>query len=167
MEQHYKITAKWEGKKFAGIDLSCNYDEQHSKRTYRISMNGYIDKFLIKYGHPRPRKPQLSPNKHCEMTYGAKEQLTPQEDKSPPLDNEVTKRIQGIFGELLYYTRTLDNKLLVGLSAIFAQQAAATQYMNEAINQLLDYSATYTANGILYRSSNMVLCDHSDAVFHK
>ena len=100
------------------------------------------------------------------MTYGAKEQLTPQEDKSPPLDNEVTKRIQGIFGELLYYTRTLDNKLLVGLSAIFSQQAAATQYMNEAINQLLDYSATYTANGILYRSSNMVLCDHYDAVFH-
>ena len=38
--------------------------------------------------------------------------------------------------------------------------------MNEAISQLLNYSATYPANGILYCSSNMVLCALSDAGFH-
>ena len=43
---------------------------------------------------------------------------------------------------LLYYPRAMDNKLLVGLSAIVSQQAAATQRTNEAINKILDYCAT-------------------------
>ena len=123
-------------------------------------MNGYIYKLFIKYGHPRPRKPQLSPHKHREVTYGSKEQLPPEEDTSPVIFNEGTKCIQGIVGALLYYVIALDNKLLVSLSAIGAQKAAATQCTNEAINQIIDYSATYPTNGILYRSSNMVLCDH-------
>ena len=37
--------------------------------------------------------------------------------------------------------------------------------MNKAIHQLLDYCTTYPDNGILYRSSNMVLAAHSDAGF--
>ena len=59
LEQQYNITAYWEGKEFSGIDLECNYTEQHYRRTFRISMNGYMEKLLIKYGHPRPRKPQI------------------------------------------------------------------------------------------------------------
>ena len=101
IEQNYDIVADWEGKKFAGIDLACNYDEQHVKRTFHISMNGYIYKELMKYGDSLPRKSQLSPHKHREVTYGAKEQLTPEEYKSPPLDKEGTNRIQGIIGVLL------------------------------------------------------------------
>ena len=62
----------------------------------------------------------------------------------------------------------MDNKLLVGLSSIGAQQAAPTKCTNEAINQLLnyDYSAIYPACGILYRSRNMVLWAHSDAGYY-
>ena len=56
--------------------------------------------------------------------------------------------------------------LLVGLSSIGDQQAVATERTNEAINQLLDYSAIYPVDGILYRSSDMVLCAHSDTGFH-
>ena len=100
------------------------------------------------------------------MIYGAKEQLTPEYNNSPPLDNQGTRHIQGIVGTLLYYGRAVDNKLLVGLSYIGSQQAASTEQTKEAINQLLDYCATYPANGILYRSRNMVLCAHSDAGFH-
>ena len=101
-------------------------------------MNTYIDKLIIKYGHPQPRKPQLSPHKHREVTYGSKEQLTPEKDTSQALDNKGNKRIQSIVGALLYYARAVDNKLLVSLSAIGAQQAASTQRTNKAINQLLD-----------------------------
>ena len=64
-------------------------------------MNGYIDKLLIKYRHSRPSKAKLPPHKHCEVTYGAKEQLTLEEYKSQPLDKEGTKLIQGIVGALL------------------------------------------------------------------
>ena len=150
LEQHYEVTVEWYRKKFAGIDLAWNYDEQHSKRTCRISMNGYIDKLLMKYGHSQPHKLQLSPHKHFVVTYGAKEQLTHEEDKSTPLDNEGTKHIHVIVGELIYYAREVDNKLLVGLSAIGAQEATATKCTNEAINQLLYYSDAYPADGILY-----------------
>ena len=100
------------------------------------------------------------------MIYGAKEQLSPEDDTTQPLDIQGTKRVQGIFGALLYYARAVDNKLLVGLSSIGSQQAAATQRTNEAIDQILDYCATYPSDGILYRSSDMVLCAHSDAGFH-
>ena len=37
----------------------------------------------------------------------------------------------------------VNNKLLVALSAIEAQQAAETEDTEEAIEQLLDYVATY------------------------
>ena len=60
----------------------------------------------------------------------------------------------------------MDNKLLVSLSAIRSQQSSATQRTNEAINQILDYCATYPSDGIFYRSSDMVLCAHSDSGFH-
>ena len=129
-------------------------------------MDGYITRVLLKYGKPRPSKPQRSPHKHREVIYGAKEQLTPEDDTTPPLDIQGTKRVQGIVGALLYYARAVDNKLLVGLSAIGSQQAAVTQRTNDAINQIRDYCATYPADGILYRSSDMVLCANSDAGFH-
>ena len=77
-----------------------------------------------------------------------------------------SKRVHRIVGALLYYARAVDKKLLVGLSAIGAQQASATQRTSAAINQILDYCATYPADGILYRSSNMVLCAHSDSGLH-
>ena len=100
------------------------------------------------------------------MIYGAKEQLAPEDDTTLPLESQGTKRVQVIVGALLYYARAVDNKLLVGLSAIGSQQAAATQSTNEAIDQILYYWATYPSGGIIYRSSDMVLCAHSDAGFH-
>ena len=45
-------------------------------------------------------------------------------------------------------------------------KAAATRCTKEAINQILNYCATYPADGILYRSSDMVLCAYSDAGLH-
>ena len=100
------------------------------------------------------------------MIYSAKEQLAPEYDTTPPLDSQGTKRVQGIVSALLYYARAVDSKLLFGLSAIGSQQAYATQRTNEAIDQILDYCATYPLDGILYGSSDIVLCAHSDAGFH-
>ena len=80
--------------------------------------------------------------------------------------SQVKKRDQGIVGALLYYAQDVDNNLLVGLSAIGSQQASVTQRTNEAINQILDYCATYPSDGILYRSSDMILCAYYDAGFH-
>ena len=115
LELNYEITTDWEGTKFAGINLAWDYNSRHANRTCRISMDGYIAKNLLKYGHPIPKKPQLSPHKHRGVIYGAKEQLNTEDDTTPPLDSQDTKRIQGIVGALLYYARAVGNKLLVSL----------------------------------------------------
>ena len=166
LEDRYTLTMDWEGRKFAGIDLDWNYASNQTKRTCQLSMHGCIDKLLIKYNHTIPTKPQLSPHCHREIVYEAKEQLTQEEDTSPTLDAAGIKCVQAIVGALLYYARVLDKKLLVALSTIRGQQAAATEKTNEAINQLLDYCATYPKDGIVYRSRDMIICAHSDAGFH-
>ena len=166
LEMDYEITTDWEGTKFANIDLAWNYHARHANRTCRISMKGYIAKVLFKYGHPFPNKPQFSLQKHREISYGAKEQLAPEDDTSTLLDSQGTKRVQDIVGALFYYAPAVDNKLLVGLSAIGSHQVSATQRTSEAIDQILDYCTTYPDDNIIYRSSNMVLCAHYDAGFH-
>ena len=103
LEHNYEITTDWEGPKFSGIDLASDYNVRHANRIFRISMDGYITRVILKYGNPCPSKPQLSPHKHREVIYGAKEQLNPEDDPSLPLDNQGTKRVQGIVGAPLYY----------------------------------------------------------------
>ena len=61
--------------------------------------------------------------------------------------------------------REVNNKLLGALSAIGAQQAAATENAAAAVEQLLDYVATYSNDGILFRNINMILGVHADAAF--
>ena len=65
----------------------------------------------------------------------------------------------------MYYARAVNNKLLVALSDIFAQQAAATKATAAVIKQLLYHVATYPNEEIVYRASYMVLAANSDARF--
>jgi hypothetical protein len=161
LQEHYKVTTDWMGSKFAGIDFKWDY----AKQMCRLTMDGYIEELLLKYKHPRPSRKQHSPHAHREIVYGTKEQLMPEKDNSPPLDAQGIKRIQGIVGSLLYYARAVDNKLLATLSTISLQQNAATENTAKAVNQLLDYVATYPSDGITYRASGMVLAAHSDASY--
>jgi hypothetical protein len=128
-------------------------------------MDNYINDLLLIYNHPKPHKPQHSPHAHHKIIYGAKEQLVPEEDTSPPLDATGVKRIQGIIGSLLYYVQAVDNKLPCMLSIISSQQAKATMNTAKAIHQLLGYVATYPADRVTYRASSMVLAVHSDASY--
>ena len=161
LQETYQVTTDWTGSKFAGIDLTWNY----TNRTCRLTMNGYISDILTKYGHPRPAKPQHAPHKHREIIYGAKSQLEPDDDTSPRLPDDGIKRVQGIIGSLLYYARAVDSKLLTTLSTIGAQQANATTSTLWAVEQLLDYVATYPNDGTTYRASDMILAAHSDASY--
>ena len=60
----------------------------------------------------------------------------------------------------------MDNKLLVAINNIGSQQAHATEDTNKAVATLLDYVATYPKDGIIYRTSDIMLAAHSDAGFH-
>ncbi len=113
-----------------------------------------------------PTKRQLSPHKHCEIIFGQTTQLTHIDPYSPPLSTEGVKRVQGIIGALLYYARAVNNKLLATLSTLSSQQSTATEATNVAMNQLLDYLATYPDDGTAYRARNMILCAYANAGFH-
>ena len=71
-------------------------------------------------------------------------------DTSTPLNDKVIKRVQGIVGALLYVVIAVNNKLLLSLRAIGAQQAAATEDISYSIEQLLDCVATYPDDGISF-----------------
>ena len=92
--------------------------------------------------------------------------MTHEEDTRPPLDEAGIKRIQAIVGDVLFYGKDVNNKLLVTLNSIGTQQAAATEATNESVNQMLDYLATYPNDGIEYRVSDMILSAHSNSGFN-
>jgi hypothetical protein len=161
LEEHYEVTVNWKGDLYSGINLDWDY----AARTCRLSMRDYIANLRVKWDHPFPTKPQHSPYKHAPIIYGAKVQYATGPDDSPALDKDGISRVQAIVGALLYYARAVDNKLLVALSELGQQQASATEATNDAIDQLLDFVATYPADGITYRASDMVLSAHSDAAY--
>ena len=161
LQTDYTVTTDWNGTKFAGIDLAWDY----TKRTCRLTMNSYIADLLLRYNHKPSQRGQHAPHAHRAIVYGANEQYIPEPDTSPLLNDIEVKRVQAVVGSLLYYARAVDNKLLATLSTISAQQAKATQNTTAAVDQLLDYVATYPADGTTYRASGMVLAAHSDASF--
>jgi hypothetical protein len=128
-------------------------------------MPSYIKNLLIKIKHPCTTKPHLLPHKCLPIAYGAKAQLTPMAKTSERLDLRPKPRIQEIVGLLLYYAQAVNNKLLVALSTIAAQQSCSTVATKQAVYLLLDSVATYPSDGIIYQSSEMILCAHSDAGF--
>jgi len=38
-----------------GINLECDYAKVHTKKSCRLTINGYIQDVCIKYGHPNPK----------------------------------------------------------------------------------------------------------------
>ncbi len=124
--------------KFGGVDIKWDY----ANRRCCISMPGYIENLLIKFKHPLPTKPCLTLHKCLPTAYGAKAQLTPDVDTSELLNKHRKSRIQEIAGLLLYYAWAVNNKLLVALSSIAAQQSCATMATKQAVHLLLDYVAT-------------------------
>jgi hypothetical protein len=166
LKKHYKVSEKIDGTPFAGMILKWNYSPIHAKCSCRLSMPGYIFNIFTRYKHLMPTKHQLSPHKHHKITFGQTTQLTHVDSYSPPLSTEGVKRVQGIIGTLLHYACAVDNKLLASLSTLSSQQATATEATNVAMNQLLNYLATYLDNGTTYRASDMIHCAHADTGFH-
>ena len=96
-------------------------------------MYGYILDIRNKYGHITQKKSHYSPHKHRPIDYGATQQIVQPTNTIPPLKDKGVKIVQFIMGALLYVGREVNNKLLVALSAIGAQQAAATEETTAAI----------------------------------
>ncbi len=79
--------------KFAGIIIKWDY----ANHRCHISMPGYSKNLLIKFKHPRPLKPRLSPYKCLPISDGAKAQLTLEADASELLDEHRKRHCLIVF----------------------------------------------------------------------
>ena len=122
-----------------------------------------VQDVLLKYGHSIPSKPQLLPHNHQEINYGSKTQFSPSNNTIPPLDDSGILRVQCVFGALLYCVRAVKKYILVSISAIVTQQAAANEDTMSDVHMLLEYVDIYPNNSTTYQFINMILTNHSDS----
>eukprot|EP00804_Cyclotella_cryptica_P005556 CCRYP_003061-RA/>CCRYP_003061-RA protein AED:0.38 eAED:0.32 QI:0/0/0/1/0/0/3/0/444 len=125
----------------------------------------FADKVLQRFQHPVPSSPQNGPYKPYPKKYGAAAQDPIPMDASAPLDSNGQKRTQQIVGALLYYVHTVNNTILLSLSAIASEQAHPTQLIQKRCQQLLDYCASHPDAVVRFKASDMVLNIHSDASY--
>jgi hypothetical protein len=138
LSQDNTIDTDWEGTGYLGITLDWDY----SQRKVHLSMPGYIENALIRFGHKKPDKPQMQPYPYTTPTYGATIQYAKAVDTSPAVTKAEEKVIRQVIGVLLYYGRAVDSTIITGLSSLAAAQAKPTVQTLFLINRLLDYVAT-------------------------
>ena len=161
LKQDYECDTDWEGTRYLGLTLDWDY----ANHEVHLSMPGYIDKALARFGHPHPTTPQNQPHPHTTPTYGATVQYAKPLDDTLPASTEDQKLIRQVVGVLLYYARAVDSTLLVALSSLASAQANPTQHTMTLVRWLLDYVATNSDAILTYRKSDMVLAVHSDASY--
>ena len=127
-------------------------------------MPGYIKKARLKFQHKMTIESVDPPHKHTPIVYRAKQQPI-QTNSSKKLSEDEVKRVQNIFGTLLYYSRCVDSTLAAALSSIASEQANGTEYTRAACHQLLDYVACHDNWTLKYIASAMILAVHSDASY--
>ena len=81
LKQKYEITSDNTGSLYCELTLEWNYDKQFVD----VSMPGYVQKALLRFNHPTPSKPQHSPHRWEEPTYGAKVQYAATDPNLPLL----------------------------------------------------------------------------------
>ena len=91
LEEHYKVTNDWEGKRYIGITLDWDY----KCRQVHLSMPGYVAKALEQFQHQKSTKKQNAPFPCARIIYGAKKQYATQQSQSPPLDKKGKKCAYG------------------------------------------------------------------------
>ena len=128
-------------------------------------MPNYVTKTLAKFQHPTPKRAQYAPHQWTRPNYGAAKQLATPFDTSPPIPEEIKRRIQNKLGTFIYYARSVDCTMLPVLITIAEQQSSPTKNNEAAITQFLDYVATNPSTIILYKYSDMILQIDSDVSY--
>jgi hypothetical protein len=156
----YELTTDWTATVYSGMMLKWDYNT----RMCDISMPGYVSNVLSKFQHDSPSHPQHTPSRYVTPVHGAKTQYATR-DETPPLTAQQCITIQKFTGSALYYARAVDPTVLMSLNDIAMEQTRATETMQAAINQMLDYLATHPEATIRYHASDTVLHIHSDASY--
>jgi hypothetical protein len=136
----------------------------YNKGTCNISMHGCVSNVLSNFQHDFPKHPQHTPSRYVSPVYGANTQYATT-DETPPLTAQQCLTIQKVTGSVLHYARSVDPTVLMPLNDVATEQTKATEKMQAATNQMLDYLATRPDATIRYHASDMILNIHSDASY--
>jgi hypothetical protein len=160
LEEHYKLTCNWTGKRYIGITLDWDYN----KCQVHLSIPTYVQKVLKQFQH-KAGKLQHAPYQSAPIQYGAKKQYATQELKVPLLDDKAKQFIQQVCSKFLFLSRAVDSTLLCPISAIASQSSKPTEDTIQQTLQLLDYLAMQEDAVLFYHASDMVLAVHSNASY--
>jgi hypothetical protein len=160
LERNYTVTADWTVKRYIGISLDWDYEQQR----VHLSMPNYAKKALQLFQH-KVQKEQHAPHPCTPVVYGAKVQYAKQAAKSPAVNAKTKKFIQQVCGKFLFLGRAVDSTLLCPISAIASQSANPTEETLELTHHLLDYLGTQEEAVLTYNARKMVLAAHSDASY--
>ena len=112
---HYAISTDRENRNYLGLTIYCNYSEEYID----ISMAEYVNKALDRTQNTKPNIPQYAPHLWTVLAYGKSLQMTPDIDGSNLLDKKATKIIQSIVVTMLYYSGSVDPRILQVIIEIF------------------------------------------------
>jgi hypothetical protein len=155
-----ELTTDWGCTLYSGMTLKWD----HRNQTCYIYMPGYVANFLSKFQHDNPKHPQHTPSRYVTPVYGAKTRYATR-DETPPLSAKECINIHNITGSVLYYARGVYSTVLMPLNDIATEQTKATEKIQAATYQLLEYVATQPDTTIRYHASYMILHIHSDAPY--
>ena len=161
IEQDYSISVDRTVGLYCGITLKWDYKHRYLD----ISMPGYVEKQLIKYNHPKPKKPQHCPREANPTKYGSKTQEALPVDDSPTIHEKGPKLIQQIVSSFLYYCRATDPTIPHALSELSSQQLKLSENSMKRCRQFMDYMLTHSDANIHYYTLDMILNVHSDASY--
>ena len=86
-------------------------------------------------------------------------------DNSAPMDKKQKTLLQQVCGTFLYYARAIDCTILHALNDLATKVNSGTQETAKALTHFLNYCATHTDTTMIYRASDMILYNHSDAAY--
>ena len=108
---------------------------------------------MLKYQHPDPHKPQHMPYLWDKPQYRQTTLYAKPADNSPKLDANGIKHTQRFMGKLLYYSRAIDNTMLMEINAISEAQTNGTTASRSG-----QVTVNYANHDIISLIGNSVLC---------
>ena len=160
VSDRYPIKVNWDPDYYLGVTLAWDYEA----RTVELSMPGYVQESLLKFQHVYDQSRCYAPSPYTPIHYGQKSQMT-KIDNSDPMDAKQKKLLQQVCGTFLYYARAVDCTMLHALNDLATQVNEGTQETAKALTHFLNYCAANPDSKVLYRASDMILHNHSDASF--
>ena len=137
IEKYYTFKVDKDAKQYVGIQLQWDY----TRRTVRLSMDGYIAQSLLEFEHEAPSVPYHAPSRYTPPKFGQRIQYATV-DESDVLGNEKINFIQRVIGKLLYYARAVDPTMLHALNDIALTASKGTEATLNAAMHLLNYAHT-------------------------